>query len=127
MKKYIIVAFLGVAAIAQQSTPKWIYGYSGGKALWLSVGPTLTVSAGGQLDVIQSTAPTPKAELTDVLLIHDATAGGWRLPAGVVKFKLHVNGIRYRQTGNWTVTNGVVTPLSDNMPIGSEVTIDYIP
>ena len=129
---------------------KWIYGYVGSAAQWLSIGPSLTVSATGQLDAAVTAGPAgPKGDKGDVgpigpmgpagpagsggssnrkrnvVLAYDANAKGWRLPAGAANVTLHVNGLRFLPGPDYTISTDLILAVTDNMQPGFTVVADF--
>ncbi len=127
MKKLtLIAALLFAVALFAQTTTKWIYGYAGGKGVWWTVGPSLSVSPTGQLDVVFPAQPTAKTRIYDALLQYDATVKAWKLPAGATKVVVHVNGLRYRAGYDYAIdASGVKALFPDNMLPEFQVTADY--
>lgn len=133
----VLTALVAVALIAQAATSsssRWIYGFVDSRAVWLSIGPTLAISPAGQLDVIFPPAPPPapaaKQREYSVLLPYDEASESWILPEGASagrSMSIYVNGLRYRQAGNWQLEAGGtrITALADNMLPEYEVTLDY--
>lgn len=65
----------------------------------------------------------------DFLLARDPATGGYALPAAAKNIELWVNGVKYRQPGNWSLISGQIVPdpAAKNWPQDAEVTINYDP
>ena len=125
MKRGIMlcVLFLALAALiaAQSGSPLLIPVWTGARYVFAKLGPTLVLNS-NQLDVLLP--PTP-VQHHDVLLVYDTTVAGWKLPAGATNVAVYVNGLRYRQGGDYVITNGVIKPQFDNMLPEHQVTCDF--
>jgi hypothetical protein len=126
MKKLILAALflIGFAAVAQTASVRSIFSWDGTKQQWLTFGPTLTVSATGQIDVAAA-ANKPKVRIYDMPLAYDATAKTWIVPASASALVIYVNGIRYRPTKDYILSVGKLAAVADNMAATDAVTADY--
>lgn len=120
----IVLLLTTAAGIAQQASipNSWIYGYVNGRSAWLTLGPTLTIAANGQIDAVPPSIPK---RMRDVLLTYDATARAWNVPAGARNVALYVNGIRYRSQGNWSIDAGKLTASNPDILPEHELTADF--
>lgn len=98
---------------------------------FISLGPGLTVKlvdGKAVLDVVAPTTPppaaTPSKRKYDVVLTRSAE-GAYPLPTGATNMVVHVNGIRYREAGNWVIEGVNLKPIASNWPPDADVTIDY--
>lgn len=122
MKKLILACLLAaIAAITllAQGSVRILYGHIGNKATWFTLGPTLTVSVGGQLDV----AP----RVYNHIAVYDAAAQAWILPTPASNVFVTVEGCRYVPGKDYAIAPGRMTALSTNMLPQHLVVIDYDP
>ena len=106
---------------AQSGSPLLIPVWTGARYVFAKLGPTLVLNS-NQLDVLLP--PTP-VQHHDVLLVYDTTVAGWKLPAGATNVAVYVNGLRYRQGGDYVITNGVIKAQFGNMLPEHQVTCDF--
>jgi len=119
----LVILCLALAAFiaAQSGSPLLVPVWTGARYVFAKLGPTLVLN-GNQLDVLLP--PTPLRR-RDVLLVYDTTAGGWKLPAGASNVTVYVNGLRYRQGYDYTITSGVIKAQFDNMLPEFQITCDF--
>ncbi len=130
MKRFIVVGLILAAAslvwaFSPQGAPATVIVYavdlSTGRVTWLRLGPTLSIS-NGQIDAV---LPPVRARRYRVRLAYDATARGWKLPAGVANVAIYVNGVGY-DSEDFTVTGDLVTAKFPNSMLPEhKVTADF--
>ncbi len=125
MKRGIVLAVLclamAVMIAAQSGSPLLIPVWTGARYVFARLGPSLVIN-GNQLDVLLPPVPVHR---TDVLLVYDTTALGWKLPSGATSIAVYVNGLRYRQGYDYVITTGVIKAQFDNMIPEHQVTCDF--
>jgi hypothetical protein len=125
MKRAIVLVCLclalAVMIAAQSGSPLLVPIWAGTRYVFAKLGPTLVLN-GGQLDVL---LPPGAVHKRDVLLTYDTAAAGWKLPAGATNVVVYVNGLRYHQGTDFTITSGVIKNQFDNMAPDMLVTCDY--
>jgi hypothetical protein len=88
-------------------------------------GDNISITMSGDAVTISASDRDASPRVYDAVLAYDATANGWRLPAGASNVVLHVNGLRYRGGVDYTITDGLVTALSENMQPTFAVIADH--
>ncbi|MCC6362143.1 MAG: hypothetical protein IT165_01385 [Bryobacterales bacterium] len=125
MKRGIVLAVLclamAVMIAAQSGSPLVIPVWTGARYVFARLGPSLVLN-GNQLDIL---LPPVLVRHTDVLLVYDTAAAGWKLPATATNIAVYVNGLRYRQGYDYAITSGVVKAQFDNMLPDMQVTCDF--
>jgi len=118
---FLITLIFGAIILAQTTSPYLLPIWNGSRYIWAKLGPTLVLN-GNQLDAL---LPPPSVRRTDVLLVYDVTAKGWKLPVVAHDVAVYVNGLRYRQSSDYIITNGVILAQYENMTATHVVTADF--
>lgn len=122
----MILALLALFAgmlLAQSSSTFWLPVWTGTRYTFPRLGPTLVV-ANNQIDAVPAVA---KVRTYGTVLTYDAAAAGWHAPAGSSNLVVYVNGLRYTQGTDYSISSpaGLITALADNMQPASLVVVDY--
>jgi hypothetical protein len=111
---------------AQMPAGKWLYAFVDSKSVWLSIGPTLTISATGQLDAVQAPPAAPSFTPTSegVLYSEKQPDGSYKVKAAKVQSLIPVtqDGILYLlHTSGYSHQADLIAGSNDTFRLNSGV------
>ena len=116
----VVLIAVAIALWAQAGTlqlPVW----NGQRYTYPRLGATLVV-ANGEINAV---VPAAKTRRYNVLLVHDPARSGWPLPAGASNVIVRANGITVSEGVDYSVSNGVLTPVLSGLLPEYAVRADY--